>query len=171
MTTFIIGTGSTWALRAADPAVQRQLGVGGGRLRDRERDAEDGVCAEARLGRRPVELDHRDVDLALLARVHPADAVGDLAVDVRDGAGDALAEPRVAAVAQLDRLVLAGRRAGRHGGRPERTRLEADLDLDGRVAARVEHLAGVDVDDRAHADSLAGCSAGRRVTDGRPARV
>ena len=55
---------------AADPAVERQLGVGGGGLRDRERDAEDRVRAEPRLRRRPVELDHGAVDLALLARVH-----------------------------------------------------------------------------------------------------
>ena len=85
----------------------------------------------------------------------PRDAVRDLAVDVGDGAGDALAGPGVASVAQLDRLVLAGRGARRDGGGAERARLEPDLDLDGRVAARVEHLAGVEVDDRAHGSSVA----------------
>ena len=119
-------------VRAAEPAVQRQVGVRGRCLGDGERDAEDRVRAEPRLRRRAVELDHGAVDLALLARVHPGDAVGDLAVDVGDGAGDALAEPGVAAVAELDRLVLAGRCAGGHGGCTERARLEPDLDLDGR---------------------------------------
>ena len=51
----------------------------------------------------------------------------------------------VAAVAQLDRLVHAGRGARRHGGAAEGARLELDVDLDRRVAARVEDLAGVDV--------------------------
>ena len=50
-----------------------------------------------------------------------------------------------AAVAQLDRLVHAGRRAGRDGGAADGARLEQHVDLDGRVAARVEDLAGVDV--------------------------
>ena len=78
----------------------------------------------------------------------PDERVGDLAVDVRDRPRDALAEPRVAAVAQLDRLVLAGRGARRHGRAPERAGLEPDLDLDRRVSPRVEHLPAVDVDDR-----------------------
>ena len=65
----------------------------------------------------------------------------------RDGPRDALAEPGVAAVAKLDRLVLAGRRARRNGGGAERAGLEPDLDLDRRVAPRVEHLPAVDVDD------------------------
>ena len=53
------------------------------------------------------------------------------------------------AVAQLDRLVLARRGAGRDRGAAERARVEADLDLDRRVPARVEDLAAVDVDDLA----------------------
>ena len=63
---------------------------------------------------------------------------------------DPLAGPGVAAVAQLDRLELAGRGARRHGGEAARARLEDDLDLDGRVAARVEDLARVDGGDGAH---------------------
>ena len=91
--------GQDVGVASADPPVERQLRLGCGGLRDRERDAEDRVCAEARLGRGPVELDHGDVDLALFARVHAADALGELSVDVRDGAGDAFAEPCVTAVA------------------------------------------------------------------------
>ena len=54
----------------------------------------------------------------------PGDRLRDLAVDVLDRLRDALAAPGVAAVAQLGRLELAGRRAGRHGraaGAPERS--------------------------------------------------
>ena len=46
----------------------------------------------------------------------PAQLVGDLAVDVADRLRHALAAVALAAVAQLDRLVLAGRRPARHGG-------------------------------------------------------
>ena len=151
-------------VRAAEPAIERQLGLRGGGLRDGERDAEDRVRTEPRLRLRAVELDHGAVDLALLARVEAADAVCDLAVDVGDGAGDALAEPRLAAVPELDGLVLARRCARGDRGGTERAGLEPDLDLDGRIAARVEDLAGMDVDDRAHArqTSLVAGDGGRR---------
>ena len=82
---------------------------------------------------------------ALVGRVEAAQRLGDLAVHVRDGLRDALAAVALAAVAQLDRLELAGRRARGHGGAADGARVELDLDLDGGVAARVEDLAGVDV--------------------------
>ena len=62
----------------------------------------------------------------------------------------ALAAVRVAAVAQLDRLVDAGGGAGRDGRPAGRARPSDDLHLDGRVAAGVEDLAGVDAGDAAH---------------------
>ena len=136
---------------AADPAVERHACLGGGRLRDGERRSEDRVRAEPRLRRRAVERDERAVDAALVGGVEPEERVGDLAVDVADRAGDPLPQPGVAAVAELDGLVLAGRGAGWHRREPERSRIEPDLDLDGRIPARVEDLAAVDVDDRCHA--------------------
>ena len=86
----------------------------------------------------------------LAERVAAAQLVGDLAVDVADGLLDALAAVALAAVAQLDGLVLAGGRAARHRRPAARAAGQHDLDLDGRVAARVEDLAAVDVDDLAH---------------------
>ena len=134
----------------AEPAVERQARLGGGRLRDGERRPEDRVRAEPRLRRRAVERDEHAVDAALVGGVEAEERVGDLAVDVADRAGDALPEPGVAAVAELDRLVLAGRGTGRHRREPERPRLEPDLDLDRRVSPRVENLSPVDVDDLGH---------------------
>ena len=64
--------------------------------------------------------------------------------------GHALAAVALAAVAQLDGLVLTGRRAARHGGPPGRPARQHDLDLDGRVAAGVEDLPAQDVHDLAH---------------------
>ena len=113
-------------LLAAEMAPERLPGVGRGGLRDGERDAEDGVRAEPRLVRRAVELDHRVVEAGLVGRVAAVDRGGDLAVDVGDGVRHALAAEGAAAVAQLDRLELAGRRARGHGG-PARARPESSV--------------------------------------------
>ena len=138
-------------LGAADIAVERQL-VGDRRgLGDRQRHAEDGVGAEPRLVGRAVERDHRLVDLALRLGVHAADGIENLAFDGGDRLLHALAEIAfLVAVAQFDRLMRAGRGAGWHRGAAARAVLEHDLDLDGRVAAAVEHFAADDVGDGGH---------------------
>ena len=67
---------------------------------------------------------------------------------VRDRRQDALAAVAgLVAVPQLDRLVDAGRGAGRHRRPAERAVLGDDVDLDGRVAPRVEDLPGIDPGD------------------------
>jgi hypothetical protein len=64
---------------------------------------------------------------------------------------DALAQVApLVAVAQLDRLALAGGGAGRHGRAAHGPALQHDLGLDGGVAAAVQDLAGVDGLDGAH---------------------
>ena len=124
---FIIGTGSTCARLAAEVAVERQARLAPRRPCARgQRDAEDRVRAEPRLVRRAVELDQR-------ARRGPpgrrrrgratASAISPLTL--RDRLRDALAAVGVAAVAQLDRLELAGRGAGRHRGAAARARRRA----------------------------------------------
>src|SRR5439155_26019959 len=112
---------------------------------------EDRIRAESRLVRRRVEPDQRGIDRPLVRRVEAGESARDLAVDVRDGVQDALAEvdPGIT-VAQLDRLEPARRRAGRHGRPTARARVELDVDLDGGVPARVEDLPGMDAADRAH---------------------
>ena len=150
-TTLRSGTGSTRALAPPTTAVERHPRIGGGRLRDGERRSEDRVRAEPRLRRGAVERDERAVDAALVGGVEPEERVGDLAVDVADRAGDPLPQPGVAAVAELDGLVLTGRGTGWHRREPEGSRIEPHLDLDGRIPARVEDLAAVDMDDRCHA--------------------
>jgi hypothetical protein len=60
----------------------------GGRLRRRERDAEDGIRPEPRLVARPVELDQRSVERTLVVRIEAADGLRDLALDVPDGLQD-----------------------------------------------------------------------------------
>ncbi len=140
---------------AAEVPVQRHAVMRGRGLRGRKRDAEERVCPQAALVRRPVEVDEAPVERFLVRRVEPTHGVGDLAFDVRDCARHALAAVGVAAVAELDRLELPGRGAGGHGGAAGGARLEPDVDLHGRVAARVEDLPRVDACDRAHSASLA----------------
>ena len=126
----------------AEPPVQRHAGVGGGGLRGGERAAEDRVRAEPALVRRPSSSIEERVDRALVVGVAPGERGGDLAVHVRDGGQHALAQIRArVSVAELDRLVLAGRRAGRHERPTQRAGVEHDVHLDRRIPARVEELA------------------------------
>ena len=137
--------------RAADIAVERQAVRLRRRLGDGERHAQDGVGAEPALVLRAVELDQRLVDLDLVFRLHAADRVENLAVHRLERLQHALAEvARLVAVAELHRLVRAGRGAGRHGGAAEGAVLQRHVDLDGRIAAAVENLAADDVDDGGH---------------------
>ena len=87
----------------------------------------------------------------LVGGVEPAHRLGQLAVHVRHRPRHALAAPRVAAVAQLDRLELAGGGARRHGRAAGRAGLQQHVDLDGRVAAAVEDLPRVHLLDLAQA--------------------
>jgi len=80
----------------------------------------------------------------LVEGVAPAHGLGDLAPDVRDRLPDALAAIGLAAVAELDRFVDTGR-CSRGDRRPaERAGVQLHVDLDGRIAARVENLTGAD---------------------------
>ena len=77
-------------------------------------------------------------------RIDGPDPVG----DVRDRRQDALAAVAcLVAVPKLDGLVDARRGAGRDRGPAQRAVLGDDVDLDGRVAPRVEDLPGIDPGD------------------------
>src|SRR5690606_5938439 len=122
---------------------QRETRALRGGLRDRERDAQDRVRAELALVGRAVEVDEDLVDVALLGHVEADELGGDVVLHGLDRAFDTLAEgPRGVAVATLDGLEGTGRRARGDCCASERAVVERDLDLDGRVAARVEDLAG-----------------------------
>ena len=64
------------------------------------------------------------------------------------------AEARVVTVAELQRLVLAGRGTRRDRRTAERAVVERDVDLDGGVAARIEDLASVNAFDQGHGGSM-----------------
>ena len=121
---------------AAEVLIQRQPGGVCGGVGHRQRDGEDGVGAERPLVVGAVGVDHGLVDPELIAGVETLDGLGDGAVDVLDGAKDALAEISVGiSVAKLEGLAGSGRSARRHDGVTHGAAGEQDFGLDGRVAA------------------------------------
>ena len=151
--TFIIGTGS---VRASSPPSQRYSGTPASAA------AAFAVAIETpRIAFAPSRPLFGVPSRSIIARstgclvvcVEPAHGSGELALDVRHRLGDALAAVRVAAVAQLHGLELPGRRARRDGRAAERTGVEEHVDLDGRVAPRIEDLTGVHIRDRAQRNS------------------
>src|SRR5439155_22920205 len=124
-------------------------GLGGG-----ERHAENRVGAEPGLVLRSVELDQPRVERPLVLGVEPHNSRRQLRIDIANGPENALAAIHaLVAVAQLDGLELSGRRARRNSRASGRARLERDVHLDRRVAARVEDLAPVHACDRGGAHS------------------
>ena len=135
-------------------------GVG---LERRHRDAEQRVGAEPALVGGAVEANHRLVELAL-RQIAIAQRAGNLAVDVRDGfASRPCRDSARVAVAQLQRFALAGRRARGHRRAPARAALEHDVDFNRGIAARVENLARLDVENL-HAGNLETRFAGTKPT-------
>ena len=72
---------------------------------------------------------------------------GDLTVDVANRARDPFPAEGMTRVAQLDRLVLAGRRARRHGRAAERSGVQPYIDLNRGIASGVEDLPTVNLRD------------------------
>src|SRR6185437_12808178 len=129
---------------AAEVAEQRQAaGVRGG-PGHRHADADDGVRAEPRLARRPVQVDQRLVDQPLVVRLVAEQFRLDLVDDALDRLGHALATVLRAAVPELDRLERSGRGPARHSRPADGPVVQRYLDLEGRVAAGVQDLPGMD---------------------------
>ena len=152
-----VGIGST------DPLEQLDARTGSGGVGSCKRCAKDGIGAEATLGRRAVKFDQCRVERALVGSIHSAQAVGNLAVDVTNRVRDTLAAPGRATVAELNCLPLTRRRTRWHSSMATRTILEHDIDLNGRIATRVEDLSSVNRGDCAHAVPSSGAWSARRV--------
>ena len=88
----------------------------------------------------------------LVERVHADQLVGDASsLTLATALRHALAQiDALVAVAQLPGFVDAGAGAAGHGGAAERAVVQRDVDFDGRIAAAIENLAAVDINDRAH---------------------
>ena len=137
---------------ATQITIQRQRRFLGRRLGNRARNGQDRVGAEAALVLAAVEIDHGSVDKRLLGNVKPHDRFADLGVDVLYRLGHALATVAVGiAIAQLDCLLGASRRARWYCGAAADPGFQNDIGFDRRVAARVENFASDDIDDCTHA--------------------
>ena len=149
------GRGQQVGVDATQVLIQRQarrLGSGAG---DGQRHAQDGVGAELGLVGRTVGGNQCGVNGTLVEGIEAHDGVGALVVDVLDGLRNALAQiAALVAVAQLASFESAGRSARRHHRATEAAVLEHNLDLDGGVAAAVEHFTTVDVQNVTHVVSL-----------------
>ena len=92
-----------------------------------------------------VERTQMPVDADLVEGIAADQRLGDLAIDGCHRLAHPFAgEPRLVAVAQLDRLAAAGGGARWHCSTAACATLQNDIDLDGRVAAAVEDLAAAD---------------------------
>ena len=130
-------------VRAAEVAEQRQAaGVRSG-AGDGHADAHDRVRAQARLVRRPVQVDHGLVDEPLVVDLMAEQFRLDLVDNVLDRAGHALAAVFGAAVSQLDGLEGAGGGPARYARPGHGPVIERHLDLEGRVAPGIQDLPGM----------------------------
>lgn len=136
---------------AAEVAVERHPGLFGGGAGHGHGDGEDGVGAETALVVRPVEVDHRAVDVGLIGRFETEERIGDFARNVGDGVQHALAAVALRIlVAQFDRFADARRGARGNGGAADGARFEPDFGFNGGIAAAVEHFTADDVNNRTH---------------------
>ena len=125
----------------AEIAIERQAESGRGSSRCRHRNRQDGIGAQPALVLGAIEFDHLLVDGALVGGVHVGQGVGDFAVHIFYRLQHALAQiALLVAVAQLDRLVLAGRCAAGNGRASSGSVRQGDFRLDCGVAARIENL-------------------------------
>jgi hypothetical protein len=136
---------------AADVAVERQAASVGGSLGHGHAGTEDRVGPEPRLVGRPVELDHRRIDVALVFRVQTQHRIGDLGIGHVDRLEHALAkETSLVAIAQFDRFMRPCGGPRGHRRPSEAAVFQQDVDFDRGITAGIEDFASVKVDDGGH---------------------
>ena len=155
------GDGQHLGVGAAQIFEERQADERGGGLGVGQRDGEDGVGAELGLVRRAVEVEHDTVDSQLVQRIHAFERGKNLVGDVFDRLAHALAAETLGiAVAQFQRFEFARARAGRDRRAAHRATSQFHVNFNGRVSARIQNLARLNVKNGAHSSSS------NKLTDG-----
>ncbi|MNO86315.1 hypothetical protein D3C76_777110 [compost metagenome] len=139
------------AVEVGDVRVERYaLGLGSS-LGGSQGHGEDGVGAQLGLVLGTVEFDHRAVQSLLVSRILAQQQVTDRAIDVGHGLQYALAQvTALVAIAQLEGFAGASGGTGRRTGAANDTAVQDHIRLNGRVAAGVQDLTALDVDDLCH---------------------
>ena len=146
------------AVHTADVLVQGQAGGFGSGLCAGQGHAQDGVCAQSALVVRAVKLQHHVVDSALVVCLEADEGIGNFVVHMANGIKRALAQIAIlVAIAQLNGLECARRRAGGNSRTTEGTILQHNFHFNGGVAARVQDFTPEHIDDDAHECLLVGC--------------
>ena len=127
---------------AGEIAPQRRALGGGGGVEHGHRGGDRRIGAEARFVLRAVSLDDRGVDAGLVPGVEAGQPLRQRAVHRRGRAIDAHAAEADAAVAAINCLMRAARRARRGDGAAHCAAFEPDLRLDRGATARIPDLAG-----------------------------
>ena len=145
------GRGQQVGVDAAQVAVQLKAGRLRRRAGDGKRYAQDRVCAQVCLVGRAVRGDQGGVDRTLIKGVHTDHGVRALLVHMVDGLGNALAQIAIAiAIAQLNSLKSTGGSAGGHHRTAKGAIIEHNFHLNGGIAARVQDLATVHIENLTH---------------------
>ena len=136
------GHGQAVAVHAAEEAVQRHFQRCGSCAAGCNGHGQNGVCAQIGLVLGAVGLDHGGVDGVDVGGIHAHNSISNDRVDVLHGLGHALAEvAALIAVAQFQRLKLAGGCTGRRTAPGNGAVGQRDLGFHGGVAAGVQNLA------------------------------
>ncbi len=145
------GRGQDAGVHAAQVAIERNLQ----RLRHGARgghgDGQNGVGAQLGLVRRAVQRDHGLVEQPLVGGVHALQLGRNHGFHVGHGLQHALAQVvALVAVAQFHGLMLAGGSARRHDGAAQCAAFQNYVRFHGRIAARVQNLAGANGNNLSH---------------------
>ena len=129
-------------LLARQVAPQAHAAVRRGRVRRRQRDRQQGIRAETRLGLRAIRGDHRGVQPGLVCHVAAHRQRGEFAVHISHGLLHALAKVAAGiAVAQFHGFTAAGAGTRGHGRTAEHAVFQHNIGFDGGVATGVDDFA------------------------------
>src|SRR3546814_509411 len=132
-------------------AIERQPSAVRSRFGGRETDAQNSIRTQAALVLRTIERDHCRVDFTLILCFQSGDGFSDFAVDGLNSLKHALAKIfALVPITLFNRFISAGRRARRHRRAAEAAIFQHDIDLYGRIAAALENLASVNIEDHSH---------------------
>ena len=142
---------------AAHVLVQRNLQGVSRCARDRKRCTQNGVCAQSALVVGSIDLKQSIVNATLVFGIEAIQRLGDFGVHVVNGIKRAFAQVAIlVAVTQLNGLESAGRSTRWHSRATHGAVVQNDLDLNGRVAARVKNLTTIHINNDAHCILLTG---------------